>query len=343
MKKILIWTGVAVFSLAAIGAAGAYWVWQDMQLTLDQPISLPMHNATFEIERGATLKQVADRLHSKGWLKNSLYLRIEARRAQVASQVKAGLYDVADASTPRELLTQFVSGDVKVFRITFVEGATFREIRDVLTTTEDLVSTIEDRQNSWVAAQISASLTNVEGQLFPSTYYFSHGDTDIDVLRRAHARMQELLAVYWASRTPDLPYKTAQEALTMASIVEKETGQGNERATIAGVFVRRLQLNMKLQTDPTVIYGLGESFDGNLRRVDLESDTPYNTYTRTGLPPSPIAMPGEAAIRAALNPKVGKALYFVGKGDGSHEFSTNLEDHNAAVRRYQIMPARSRR
>ena len=343
MKKILAITAIGLLIIVAVTGAGLYWVWSDMQQALDRPIYIGQGNTTFEIKSGATLKQIAEQLHAMGCIENPLYLRIEARRANIATQIKAGLFEISDKSTPRELLMQFVSGKIKVFQITFVEGTTFREFRNVLKLNGDLVSTIDDKPDKWVAAQIATAATNLEGQFFPSTYYFSHGDTDIDVLRRAHVRMRQLLESHWNARASDLPYETPQDALTMASIIEKETGRVDERAAIAGVFVRRLRKNMKLQTDPSVIYGLGEAFDGNLRRIDLQSDTPYNTYTRRGLPPSPIAMPSEGAIQAALHPAAGTALYFVGKGDGSHAFSDNLKDHNAAVHRYQIEPARARR
>jgi UPF0755 protein len=341
MKRIFVWGSIFTLVLILVIVSAGFWVWRDAQSVLDTQINLFDGSELFEITRGNSVATIARNMHNRGWLANEHYLRLEARRRKVAGDLQAGLYEVADGATPRQLLEQFVSGQVKVFQITFIEGMTFRDIRVVLTSDTHLKSTIAAKDDLWVAAQLSADMTNIEGHIFPATYYFSHGEQDIDVLRRAHKRLQQLLEFEWQKRAPDLPYATRYEALIMASIIEKETGAELERAEISGVFTRRLKLGMKLQTDPTVIYGLGESFDGNLRRVDLRTDTPYNTYTRRGLPPSPIAMPGAASIKAALHPATGSTLYFVGKGDGSHEFSVKLTDHNAAVRRYQLKPRRS--
>ena len=336
MRRFLLRTIAA--SAIVIGALtlAASWVWHDMQSALDRPIQLGGLSALFEIERGASVAQITRRIEGLGWLKHDLYLRVEARRLKLSGDIKAGLYEVKNGTTPRELLQRFVQGDVKEFRITFIEGSTFAEMRAVLARHKRLKQTLAGKDESWILAQIDSSLTHVEGQFFPSTYNFSNGDSDLEILRRAHKQLQELLAMYWESRVPNLPYKSFHDALIMASIVEKETGRADERAQIAGVFVRRLRKGMKLQTDPTVIYGLGDKFDGNLRRVDLQTDTAYNTYTRYGLPPTPIAMSGEASIRAVLNPAPGKYLYFVGKGDGSHAFSKNLKEHNSAVSRFQL-------
>jgi len=341
MKRILLWVIVAVMSIIGVCAGVAHWAWNDMQAALEQRIVMHEASALFEIKRGSSLAEIARRMQKAGWLKNDLYLRLEARRLNISADIKAGLYEIADGTTPRELLQKFVRGDVKVFQITFIEGSTFADMRGVLARDSRLRQTIPGKDDHWVVAQIAPSMGHPEGRFFPSTYNFSNGDSDLDILRRAHRRMVELLAVHWQTRAPDLPYESADDALIMASIIEKETGRADERAEIAGVFVRRLQLGMKLQTDPTVIYGIGDSFDGDLRRVDLQTDTAYNTYARYGLPPTPIAMPGEASIQAALHPASGKFLYFVGKGDGSHEFSTSLTKHNAAVRRYQLAGKRT--
>lgn len=317
-------------------AAVAGWYWHDMQANLDQAIFLRSDSELFEIRRGSTLSELASRLARAGWIKHALYLRFEARRLGIGGRIQAGLYEIHDGETPRELLQKFVAGDVKTFTITFIEGTTFREMLAVLARQPQLEQSLQGLTETAILAQVAPDLDHPEGWFFPSTYRFSAGQTDADVLRRAHTRLVELLNRHWDERMPDLPYAEPADALIMASIIEKETGRADERATIAGVFVRRLEKGMKLQTDPTVIYGIGETFDGNLRRVDLETDTPYNTYTRPGLPPTPIAMPGEASIHAALNPAAGDALYFVGKGDGSHAFSRTLGEHNAAVRRYQL-------
>ncbi len=343
MKKLLQWSIGTAAILIIFVAVAANWVWRDMQAALDRPIMLGGPSVSFEIERGTSLAGIARDLNDAGWIKNDLYIRLEARRLKIGAKLKAGLYEVNDGSTARELLQQFVRGEVKVFQITFIEGSSFADIRTTLAQNRHLHQTIADKDEARILEEIDPALTYAEGEFFPSTYNFSSGDSDIDILQRAHQRKRELLDYYWASRDPDLPYKSPAEALIMASIIEKETGKADERAEIAGVFVRRLRLGMKLQTDPAVIYGLGDQFDGNLRRIDLETDTTYNTYTRYGLPPTPIAMPGEGSIRAALNPAPGKFLYFVGKGDGSHAFSKNLKEHNAAVRRFQLSPKRADR
>tara|TARA_R110002096_G_scaffold74009_3_gene175260 strand:- start:687 stop:1718 length:1032 start_codon:yes stop_codon:yes gene_type:complete len=317
-------------------AAVAAWLWHDLQTNLDQPIVLHGNSELFTIERGSSLAGLASRLTRAGWIKHAYYLRFEARRLGIGGRIQAGLYEISDGATPRELLQKFVAGDVKTFTITFIEGATFREMLAVLARHPYLEQSLQELGTAGILARVAPGLDHPEGWFFPSTYRFSSGQSDADILRRAHAQLVEILDRYWIERRPDLPYAEPVDALIMASIIEKETGRADERALIAGVFVRRLEKGMKLQTDPTVIYGLGDAFDGNLRRTDLETDTPYNTYTRPGLPPTPIAMPGEAAIRAALNPAAGDALYFVGKGDGSHVFSRTLAEHNAAVRRYQL-------
>lgn len=336
MKRFLLWASLALLLVVALAGGGAYWIWQDMQSALDRRVYLHDSSELFEIERGTNLAAIARRMQTKGWLVNALYLRLEARRLKLGSSLKAGLYEIHDGTTPRRLLQKFVRGDIKVFQIILIEGSTFADIRRVLAGSRHLRQTLADNDNTWVMAQLGPAAGSPEGRFFPSTYYYSDGDSDLGILRRAHARMTELLAFHWQSRAPDLPYATPYDALIMASIIEKETGREDERTQIAGVFVRRLERGMKLQTDPTVIYGMGESYDGNLRRIDLQTDTVYNTYTRHGLPPTPIAMPGEASIRAALHPADGNFLYFVGKGDGSHQFSATLEEHNAAVRRYQL-------
>lgn len=336
MKKWLKRTFVAAVAACLVLASVGAWLWNDLQRNLDQAITIDGGSELFAIERGSSLARLASRFSAAGWIDHAYYLRFEARRLGIGGRIQAGLYEIRDGSTPRELLRKFVAGDVKTFNITFIEGTTFREMLDVLARHPHLEPTLQGLDNSEILARVAPRRAHPEGWFFPSTYRFSAGQSDADILRRAHERLVEVLERYWAERNPDLPYAAPGDALIMASIIEKETGRADERTMIAGVFVRRLDKGMKLQTDPTVIYGIGEAFDGNLRRKDLETDTPYNTYTRFGLPPTPIAMPGEAAIRAAFNPAAGDALYFVGKGDGSHAFSRTLAEHNAAVRRYQL-------
>jgi UPF0755 protein len=329
------WLLLAV-SIAAVGlSAAAGWFAHDMPRVLNR--ALPVTAARlFEVEPGETIGRISSRFVAEGWLPYAIYLRLDATRRGVAGRVQAGTYEVSPGASARSLLDKFVRGEVKQYRYTFVEGLRFRELRALLTDLPGVSSTISQMDEAEIMTAIGAPDQSPEGWFFPSTYFYHHHTRDLDLLARAHAKMRAELLAAWKSRAPDLPYANPGEALIMASIVEKETGRAAERAAIAGVFVRRLQQGMKLQTDPTVIYGLGDEFDGNLRREDLLRDTPFNTYTRAGLPPTPIAMPGRAAIDAALHPAPGSALYFVARGDGSHEFSATLEDHNAAVRRYQV-------
>lgn len=315
--------------------AFAAWFAYDMPRALDRPLPLAAARL-FEIAPGETIGRIARRFVAEGWLPYAIYLQLEAARKGVAARVQAGTYEVSPGSSARSMLDKFVRGEVKQYRYTIVEGLHFAELKALLAGLPGVTARIAGMEDAEIMAAIGAPDQPPEGRFFPSTYFYHHHTPDLDLLARAHAQMRDVLAKAWAGRAPDLPYANPDEALVMASIVEKETGLAAERAAIAGVFVRRLQQGMKLQTDPSVIYGLGEAFDGNLRREDLLRDTPFNTYTRMGLPPTPIAMPGRAALEAALNPAPGSALYFVARGDGSHEFSDTLDAHNAAVRRYQL-------
>ncbi len=249
--------------------------------------------------------------------------------------LKVGVYKLDRPLTPLELYARFERGDVTLAMVQFIEGWNWREVRAALAAQELLESESAGMSEAELLQAIGAEEGHPEGLLFPDTYFYAPHTSDLQVLRRAYRLQRSKLMAAWEARAPGLPYRTPYEALIMASIVEKETGAAFERPMIAGVFVNRLRLGMRLQTDPTVIYGLGERFDGNLRKVDLQTDTPYNTYTRAGLPPTPIAMPSEAAIQAALNPARTDALYFVARGDGTHVFSSTLEAHNRAVNRYQ--------
>lgn len=322
-----------VASLVALAIAGGL-LWRDYERTLDRPTRLAKP-ALFEIEPGASVAAIAHHLRARGWLSRPLYFRLEAIRRGVAGRIQAGVYEVRAGDSPRDLLGKFVRGDVKTYTLTIVEGSTVRDLRALLRAAPGLSSTLADTADGALMERLAAPGSTPEGRFFPATYFYRHGDSDLTLLRRAHAKMSEVLARLWAGRDADVPYETPDEALIMASLIEKETAQPDERPAIAGVFVRRLRLGMKLQSDPTVVYGLGDAFDGNLTRAQLQEDTPFNTYTRTGLPPAPIALPGEAALRAALHPAPGDALYFVARGDGSHEFSRTLEAHNDAVRRLQ--------
>jgi UPF0755 protein len=233
------------------------------------------------------------------------------------------------------LFHMITEGDTSLSGITFIEGWTFKQMRQALNADNDVKHDTLGLSDREIAEKLGLGVSEPEGMFFPDTYYFSIGMSDLDILKRANRVMETKLTEYWAQRDPGLPYQTPYDALIMASIVEKETGQGKERPLIAGVFLNRLRIGMRLQTDPTVIYGMGDHYDGNIRKQDLLTDTPYNTYTRVGLPPTPIAMPGAASILAVLHPAKSKALYFVSRGDGTHQFSDTLEEHNRAVWRYQ--------
>lgn len=252
-----------------------------------------------------------------------------------ATEIKAGSYELAQGITPLKLLAQLTRGDVSQAEVTLLEGKTFQQWRMVLDAHPDLRHDTNGLSDTEILTRLGAKESYPEGLFFPDTYLVSKQSSDLELLRRAYRAMQRHLETEWGQRSKVMPYRTPYEALIMASIIEKETGQAADRPQIARVFVNRLRLGMLLQTDPTVIYGLGQAFDGNLRKRDLQMDTPYNTYTRAGLPPSPIAMPGLASLRAALNPASGDKLYFVARGDGSSEFSRTLDEHNRAVARYQ--------
>ncbi len=289
---------------------------------------------------GTSLKALADDLHNKGVINKPYWFVWMARLNNKASKIQAGEYQITASMTPAELLDLMVSGEVISHSLTLVEGWTFKQMMFAIANDEHLQQTINDRTPAEVMALIGARDLHPEGQFLPDTYHYSRGMTDVAFLKRAHAALVSWLDAQWQQRVPGLPYETPYEALILASIIEKETGLGEERGKISGVFIRRLKKRMYLQTDPTVIYGMGDNYQGNIRRRDLRADTPYNTYTRKGLPPTPIAMPGKEAIYAALHPSSGKALYFVARGDGSHQFSDNLRDHNNAVIKYQLQGKR---
>jgi UPF0755 protein len=249
---------------------------------------------------------------------------------------KAGEYRFRNGMSARELLAQVAAGRVVEYPFRIAEGSTFRQVLEELAKAEHLVQTLPGMPHAQIMTRLGAPDTHPEGRFYPDTYFYAAGNTDLMVLRRAYDKMQTRLQREWENRNPGIPLKTPDEALTLASIIEKETGRADERRLIAGVFINRLKKNMRLGTDPTVIYGLGAKFDGNLRKRDLLTDTPYNTYTRRGLPPTPIAMPAGASLHAAVNPESTRALYFVSRGDGSHVFSETYEEHNRAVVKYQL-------
>jgi UPF0755 protein len=298
-------------------------------------IQLP--SAPFEItlKHGSSLRSVARQIEASGLPVNSIAFEVLARVLGKGRAVKAGNYELQAALSPLDLLEKITQGDTTQSEVTFIEGQTFAQMRKLLAENPSVRQDSQGMSDADILKQIGAEESSPEGLFFPNTYMFASGMSDLSILKRAYRTMQVNLNEAWARRSPNLPYSSPYEALIMASIVEKETAKAEERPRIAGVFIKRLQVGMKLQTDPTVVYGLGANYEGRLRKKDLTTDTPYNTYTRLGLPPTPIAMPGMAAIDAALKPDKTDALYFVAKGDGSHQFSKSLEEHNRAVNQYQ--------
>lgn len=289
-----------------------------------------------EVPEGSTFSKLMFDMHKKGQLKYPRLLIWYARLNNLAGSLKAGEYEIKKGAHAREFIEQLNEGHVLKRNVTFVEGITFRDMRKELANAVKLKQTLQQLSDEDIMKKLGQPGVVPEGNFFPDTYQYHLGMSDEQILRAAMKKMQKTLQQEWESRASGLPYNSPYEALTMASIVEKETGVESERSKIAGVFIRRMQKGMLLQTDPTVIYGLGEKYDGNLHKSDLQIDSKYNTYKYAGLPPTPIAMPGLDAIHAALNPDQGKSLYFVAKGDGSHEFSDSLQQHSAAVNRYQM-------
>jgi UPF0755 protein len=274
-------------------------------------------------------------MHGAGVLENPWAFVLITRLRGLSGDIKAGSYAVDGPTSPLDLLRKITAGETVLGKLTVVEGWTFSEMRRALDAHPGLRHDTAGMPAEVLLRTVGAQETHPEGLFFPDTYFFDAGSSDIALYRRAYGAMRRELERQWASRVAGLPYRSPYDALIMASIIEKETGAPDERPLIASVFINRLRIGMRLQTDPTVIYGLGQRFDGNLRRDDLLSDTSYNTYTRAGLPPTPIALPGAAALRAAVDPEKSRALYFVAKGNGRHEFSENLEAHNRAVARFQ--------
>ena len=306
------------------------------------PLQFPTKTVELEIRAGSNLRVISQQLVDQGILQEPWGFIILVRAMKMAGGIKAGNYLLESGQTPYELFTTLSNGNVTQDSITFIEGWTFSQMRQALNSHESVRHLTMAYTDMEIMQNIGATESSPEGLFFPDTYFFSRGMSDQDILKRAYIAMQGRLQVAWEQRVSGLPYATPYEALIMASIVEKETGKASERATIAGVFLNRMRVGMRLQTDPAVIYGMGEAFDGNLRKRDLQKDTPFNTYTRAGLPPTPIAMPGLAAITAALHPEKTDAFYFVGKGDGSHQFSRTLSEHNRAVVRYQLKGGNAR-
>ena len=327
---------VVVLVVLGIAAVSVYLGMRFLQT----PIAALDGERTIEVEPGVAYSNFLKQLDSDLQLGYPLVLRVLTRIRYPDFVLKAGEYRVPAGTSVTGLLDILDRGVTVQHRVQFTEGETLLTVLATLNEHPILKESGSVALDE-VATLLAIEGNNAEGWLFPDTYFISRGDTVTEVLYRAHQKMRDTLERSWAARDVALPYNSAYEALIMASLVEKETGVISEREQIAGVFVRRLQRGMRLQTDPSVIYGMGAAYKGNLRRVDLRNDTPYNTYTRYGLPPTPIAMPGEGAINACLNPAAGTALYFVAKGDGTHHFSDTLEEHNAAVQRYQVLKRRA--
>lgn len=320
-------------TLLALVAASLFVGW--FAYHVQDAVQIPITPYELSIKPGSSLRTVAKQLVGAGALHDAWSFILLSRLMGYSSSLKAGDYELAESISPWQLLKRVTNGDVNQSEIRFIEGWTFSQLRKTLNENPALQHDTAGLTDFQVMQLIGASETIAEGLFFPDTYYFFRGNSDVAILKRAYHAMQNNLNTAWAGRATNLPLTDSYQALILASIVEKETGRESDRANVAGVFINRLRIGMRLQTDPTVIYGLGDKFDGNLRKKDLLTDQEYNTYTRSGLPPTPIALPGMASIRAALNPAKTSSLYFVAKGNGESHFSSNLTDHNRAVSKYQ--------
>ncbi len=324
--------------LVVVGLVAAGLVFADYKGTIEKPLAFNDTQRSFNIKKGWSSKRVGNELQKIGVIDKPHWFYLYARLSEKGVGIKSGEYNITGNPTVPELIDVFVAGQTIQYSGNIIEGSTFKQIRARLAQNTDLVQTMDGMSNDEIMSAIGLDGQHPEGMFFSDTYQFPKNTTDIDFLKRANKLLQSVLEEEWEQRQEGLPLKTPYEALVLASIVEKETAEPSERPLIAGVFMSRLRIKMRLQTDPTVIYGMGDSYDGNIRRRDLRTDTPYNTYTRGGLPPTPIAMVGREAIRAVMQPEATSALYFVARHDGSgtHQFSETIEQHNAAVRKYQL-------
>jgi UPF0755 protein len=323
-KKLLL---LIMMSVLIVGGAVFYYAHDELDL-LESPV-------TFELRTGSGLRAAAAQLSAAGIIGRPEPFELLARLLGESGRLKAGNYELTAPLTPLGLLQRMTRGDVTLTAVTFVEGWTFSQMRKALEENPRIRKELATLSEPELLKKLGMAVPSAEGWFFPDTYHVTDGTTDLSILQRAHKLMRKHLEQEWARRAPNLPLQTPDEALILASIVEKETGRADERRLVAAVFINRLRIGMRLQTDPTVIYGMGAAFDGNIRKRDLLTDTPYNTYTRTGLPPTPIAMPGLDALRATLNPAPSDALYFVARGDGSSKFSRTLAEHERAVSQFQ--------
>lgn len=326
IKKLFIFVPLLAF-IAILGYGNFVFNQFSLPLNLDEP-------TLYTVENGSSVRKVLADFEQKGWMKQSkaaeLYLRYLEKTA-----IQRGDYQLSSELTALTAIEKMIKGEKVLSTISFIEGHRFSELLETLANNANIRQTLTGLTVEEIMAKVSPEIEHPEGWFFPDTYHFEKGTSDLHILKTAYQRTQSVLAEEWAKRAKDAAVTTPYEALILASIIEKETGAAFERPMISGVFTRRLEKGMRLQTDPTVIYGLGDDFSGNLTRTHLRTDTPYNTYTRKGLPPTPIASAGREAIYAALNPSEGRTLFFVAKGDGTHYFSVTLEEHNAAVRKYQ--------
>ena len=320
--------------LILAGLALGWSAWK-INSVLEQPLHVTQERL-LDVPSGTNPNRMFYSMEREGLLDDAVWLRLYWRFNMAGTPLKTGEYRLAPGMTVEDLFDAWRRADVVQYNLTLVEGWTFRQVRSAIAKHEKLKHTLDGLSDAEVMDQLGHTGVFPEGRFFPDTYRFVRGMSDAELLQQAYMRLDDVLAKEWAERTTDLPYRDPYQALIMASLVEKETGIPQERGQIAGVFVRRLRLGMMLQTDPTVIYGMGERYNGRITRADLREPTPYNTYTMTGLPPTPIAMVGREAIHAALNPSDGTSLYFVARGDGSHVFSDDLDDHNSAVREFQL-------
>lgn len=327
MKRLILRLFLLLVVLAALVAGSIAWY-------AHRPLALPAETVDFTVPRGVGMRQAANIIEGAGVGVDARLLTLLARITGRATSIKAGSYEVHAGLTPWQLILKLSSGDVTMGELLLVEGWTFRQVRQALESHPDLEPDSAGLSDEQILARIGASEKHLEGLFFPDTYLFDKRSGALALLQRAYEAMQVRLERAWTERDPSVPLASPYEALILASIIEKETGRPEDRGLVASVFANRLRIGMRLQTDPTVIYGLGPDFDGRLRRIHLDTDHPWNTYTRAGLPPTPIAMPGEASLRAALQPDRSEFLYFVSRGDGSSEFSRDLAEHNRAVNRF---------
>ncbi len=330
-----LWRLIALFAGVVLIAGAGIYFYSKQLLTFSPP------NLTYDLKSGSNLRSVAREMAALGILKQPVLFEILGRIRGDAPHIKTGNYELTSPISPLQLIRKFTFGDVTQSAIRFKEGWSFKQVRQALDNHEALTHETRALSNEAIARLLDMPDAKPEGWIYPETYHFARGVSDLSVLRRAYTLMQSHLSVHWDKRADSLPLTSSYEALILASIVEKETGKATDRPLVSSVFVNRLRLGMRLQTDPTVIYGMGDGYSGTLRRRDLQTDTPWNTYTRAGLPPTPIAMPSLAAIQATLNPSTSTLLYFVARGDGSSQFSSTLDEHNAAVNKFIRSKTRS--